>query len=130
MNDKERAELIRKGNEFFNNGNVEEAIKIFVRTKYRDGITRIADYYFYDKKLPLIAVKFYRLAKRTDKINEIFERMMYALGNGSAPTSKGGPGRKEAQPSALKVSPKLKILAEEILRNNEAPQNPENTKKN
>ncbi len=110
MDEKVRVQLIRKGNELFNNGDIDTAIKIFEKTGYRDGLTRVADYYFYDLKQPLVALKYYRMVNRRDKVNEIFERMMFALGRllGKKPAPVKLP--------PLKVSPKLKILAEEILR--------------
>ncbi len=115
MDQKVRIELIRKGNELFNRGDVIAAEKIFIKTGYRDGITRVADYYFYDKKMPLVALSLYKMVNRRDKVNEIYERMMYALGRlvGKTPPS----FKVELPP--LKVSPKLKILAEEILSRNE-----------
>jgi len=112
--EKKRVEMIRLGNELFNSGDIEKATEIFVNTGYRDGITRIADYYFFDKRLPLVALKYYQMVKRQDKVEEIHQRMMFAL---SKLLGKEQPKRVELPP--LKVSPKLKILAEEILRNNE-----------
>lgn len=116
MDSKERAEHIRRGNELFNNGEIDKAEKIFILTEYRDGLTRIADYYFFDKKLPLAALRFYKMVKREDKVKEIFDRMFYALGKllGKEDTQ----NKVELPP--LKISPKLKIYAEEILRDNEA----------
>ena len=113
MDSKERIEIIRKGNELFNNGEIEKAAALFIKTNYRDGLTRVADYYFFDKKLPLIALKYYKMVKREDKVKEIFERMVFALGKllGKDTTPK-------VELPPLKVHPKLKILAEEILRNN------------
>ena len=113
MDQKTRIELIRKGNEYFNKGEIDLAEKIFTQTQYKDGLTRIADYWFFDKRLPLIALKYYRMVGRTDKVNEIYDRMMYAFGRmmGKIP-----PPKVSLPP--LKVSPKLKIIAEEILRNN------------
>ena len=116
MDKKERVELIRKGNELFNNEKVDEASKIFLITKYIDGIIRVADYYFYDKRQPLIAVKFYKAANRQDKVNEIYERMVFALGK-----LLGKKQKVELPP--LKVSPKLKIYAEEILRRENSGEN-------
>lgn len=120
MDKKERAALIRKGNELFNNGQIDEAIKIFVKTGYKDGLARIGDLYYYDKKSPLLAFKFYKMANMHERVNEIFERMIFALGKWlgedkmkSAPM----PGKEKTIP--VKISPKLKILAEEILKNNE-----------
>jgi hypothetical protein len=117
MDSKERVELIRRGNELFNKGEISKAAALFVKTDYRDGLTRIADYLFYDKKQPLVALKYYRMVNRQDKVSEIFERMVFALGRLLGKES--APQLKVELPP-LKVSPKLKILAEEILRNNEA----------
>lgn len=115
MDKKERISLIRKGNEYFNNGDIKNALEIFVKTKYKDGLTRVADYYFYDKKLPLMAVKIYKMAGKIDKVDEIYDRMIMALGQ---LLGKEKPGPKVTLPP-LKISPKLKILAEEILRREE-----------
>ncbi len=120
MDDKSRVKLIRKGNELFNNGDIEKAIVIFVKTGYRDGITRVADYYFYEKRLPLNALPYYKMVNRQDKVDEINERMFFALGKML--------GKKENQKvelPPLKVPPKLKILAEEILRDQEKESNEE-----
>ncbi len=111
MDDKTRVELIRKGNELFNSGDIKGAAVLFVKTGYRDGITRVADHYFYDLRRPLVALKFYRMVNRQDKVNEIFERMVFALGR---LLGKDTPQPRVELPP-LKVSPKLKILAEEIL---------------
>jgi len=113
MDQKERVELIRDGNRLFNEGQIEKARDIFVKTSYRDGLTRIADYYFFDRKLPLLALRYYRMVNRQDRVREIYERMVYALNRLLGRT----PQKVELPP--LKVSPKLKILAEEILRKNE-----------
>jgi hypothetical protein len=111
MEQKQRVELIRKGNELFNKGDVETAAKAFIKTAYRDGLTRVADYYFFDRRLPLNALPYYRMANRQDKVNEIYERMFFALGR-----MIGGAQPIKVELPPLKVSPKLKIIAEEILR--------------
>lgn len=116
MEPKERAQLIRKGNELFNNGDIDTAAKVFIKTEYKDGLTRVADYYFFDRRLPLNALPYYRLANCKEKVDEIYERMLFAMGKML--------GREEKPPAKfklppLKVSPKLKILAEEILREHE-----------
>lgn len=115
MDPKERAELIRKGNEMFNNGDIAGATNIFVQTGYGDGLTRLADFYYYDRREPLVALKFYRMVNCQEKINEIFERVVYALGRMMG----GKPAEPKVELPPLKVSPKLKILAEEILREEE-----------
>ena len=113
MDQKQRIELIRKGNELFNKGEIDLAAKIFVKTGYRDGITRVADHFFYDKRLPLVALPYYKMVNCTEKVNEIYERMFFALGK---MIGKGKEQPRKVELPPLKVSPKLKILAEEILR--------------
>ncbi|MCL2479203.1 MAG: hypothetical protein FWF22_06860 [Treponema sp.] len=41
----DKAVLNRKGNLFFNNGDIESARRIFLTTGYSDGIVRVGDYY-------------------------------------------------------------------------------------
>ena len=114
MDEKERIALIRKGNEYFNQGKIKEAIEIFVKTNYKDGLQRIGDFYYYDKKLPLIALKFYKMSGSQKKIDEIMERMVFALGKWLGYDNiKDNPFKIKLPP--LKVSPKLKMLAQEIL---------------
>ncbi len=79
LTDKERVEYIRKGNEFFNDGKFKEAETIFMLTNYKDGILRIANRYYYELKKPLIALKFYYKIGAKEKIEEIRERMLFAL---------------------------------------------------
>ena len=93
-------------------------MKIFVQTKYGDGIMRIADYYFYDKKQPLIALKFYRMINRQDRIDEIYSRMMFAFKKMITQKKEETPPAEEKE-IEIKVHPRLKILAEEILRDND-----------
>ena len=120
LDNKERVALIRKGNELFNDGEIDKAVQIFIKTHYKDGLARAGDYYFYDKKSPLVAFKFYKMANMHDKVNEIFERMIFALsrwiGEDKVKDMPAPPG-KEFIP--VKISPKLKILAEEIIRDSE-----------
>ena len=118
MDKKQRVELIRKGNEYFNSGNITSAEKIFVACKYNDGLTRVADYFFYDKKMPLVALKYYKMVNRKDKVDEIFQRMMYALGRW-VKDEKSEPEIDGSTEIEVPVHPKLKILAEEIIRDNE-----------
>ncbi len=117
MDGKERTALIRQGNELFNRGEIRKAAELFMKTSYRDGLTRVGDHFYYDQKLPLVAVGYYRLAGAQDKVGEIFARMVLALGEWigrKKPDGTGEPAKVSLPP--LKVSPKLKILAEEILR--------------
>ena len=76
---KERLLLIRKGNEFFNGGDVDKAAKIFVATAYKDGLIRVGDYYYFDQKNPLKALTYYMEAQYEKRIRELFERIALVL---------------------------------------------------
>ncbi len=117
MESKERAAIIRQGNELFNQGKINEAMKLFVQADYGDGIMRVADWYFYDKKQPLIALKFYRMINRKDRIDEIYARMMFAFKK--IVTGKSDRPAEDNKEIEVKVHPKLRILAEEIIRDSE-----------
>jgi len=69
----QRAALIRKGNEAFNQKNFEMAKKIFLTTGYTDGLIRLGDYY-YSRRLPLEALRMYWLAPYPKKVNVLIER--------------------------------------------------------
>jgi hypothetical protein len=116
--------LARKGNECFNNGDITEAIKFFVKAGYRDGIMRVADHYYYDNRQPLVALKFYKMINRQDRIDEIHARMIFALGKWLKPSQEKDSDYERDKNSSdgeieVKIHPKLKILAEEIIRDNE-----------
>ncbi|MCX7679691.1 MAG: hypothetical protein N2316_10805 [Spirochaetes bacterium] len=116
MDEKTRVELIRHANELFNKGEIEKAAAIYEKTAYRDGLTRVGDYYFFDKKQPLYALKYYRLSGRSDMVQNIYERMVYALSLWLKAGDSTEIPKFEVKLPPLKVSPKLKMVAEEILR--------------
>jgi len=70
----QRVALIRKGNELFNAGRIDQAKRIFITTGYGDGLTRIGDYYF-DKDEPLEALRMYWLAPSPRKIENMMEQI-------------------------------------------------------
>ena len=76
---KERLILIRKGNELFNGGEIEKAARIFAATAYKDGLIRVGDYFYFDKKNPLKALEYYREAKFEKRIKELSERIVMVL---------------------------------------------------
>jgi predicted metal-dependent hydrolase len=76
---KERLLLIRKGNEIFNNGDIEKAAKIYTTTAYKDGLIRVGDYYYFDKKDVLKALHYYFEAKYEKRINEVLERIALVI---------------------------------------------------
>lgn len=69
-----RAALIRKGNEFFNRGELGLAGKIFSTTGYTDGLIRLGDRCFKDGK-PVDALRWYRLAPCPEKADALCARM-------------------------------------------------------
>ena len=124
MNNEEKVILVRKGNESFNKGDIKEAIKFFVKAGYRDGIMRVADHYFYDNKQPLVALKFYKMINRTDRIEEINARIMFAFGKLLKQSKEKSSDHERDKNSSedeieVKIDPKLKKLAEDIIRKNE-----------
>lgn len=61
LNPEQKVILNRKANIMFNNGNIEDARRIFITTGYSDGLTRVGDYYL-NKNESLKALKAYYLA--------------------------------------------------------------------
>ncbi len=78
LTSEQRAVLIRKGNALFNSGNFEVARKIFVTTKYTDGLIRMGDHYMALRD-PLEAFKMYHIAPAPDKSEELKGRMVAVL---------------------------------------------------
>lgn len=69
-----RIALIRKGNEFFNRGQVDLAKKIFLTTDYSDGLVRLGDRLMEEKK-PLEAFRMYWIAGHKRKRDAFVEKM-------------------------------------------------------
>lgn len=74
----QKSALIRKGNELFNAGNLEQAKRIFLTTGYTDGLVRVGDYY-YKKRDLFEAIRMYWLAPAPDKKEMIVEMMATAV---------------------------------------------------
>ena len=70
----DRAALNRKGNQFYNDGKIDIARRIFLTTGYTDGIIRIGDYYF-DNKDYLEALKMYEIAPSPEKKDFLIEKL-------------------------------------------------------
>lgn len=78
LSSEQRTLLIRKGNEFFNAGNIEQAKRIFLTTGYSDGLIRVGDYCL-EKNDPFEALRLYKLAPAPDKAEAIIEKMALAI---------------------------------------------------
>ncbi|MFP4364462.1 MAG: hypothetical protein ACLFR1_11420 [Spirochaetia bacterium] len=73
-----KSALIRKGNELYNNGKIDQAKRIFLTTGYSDGLIRLGDYYS-KKNDSLEALRMYWLAPAPDKVNAIIEKMVMII---------------------------------------------------
>jgi hypothetical protein len=74
----QKAVLNRKGNEMFNNGDVEGARRIFMTTGYSDGLSRVGDYYKSQNR-PLEALRMYWTAPDRHKSDPLIEQVAYML---------------------------------------------------
>jgi hypothetical protein len=74
LNKEDKVALIRKGNEYFNNGKIDIAKKIFITTGYSDGLIRLGDYYN-KKNKPFEALRMYYLAPDKKNADAIIEKM-------------------------------------------------------
>ena len=75
-----RAELVRKGNQAFNEKDYQKAREYFFQADYKDGMIRLGDHYMYERRLPLLAYGYYRRARAAAKMEDIHRRMVLALG--------------------------------------------------
>lgn len=74
LNSEQKAILNRRGNVFFNNGDIESARRIYLTTGYSDGLIRVGDEYA-KKKESLKALKMYVLAHNSSKAEPIYEKI-------------------------------------------------------
>ena len=70
----QKAALNRKGNAFFNQGEIETARRIFITTGYSDGLSRVGDYYA-SKGKELDALKLYWLAHNRRKADPLIQKL-------------------------------------------------------
>ena len=74
VNGAQRAALIRRGNEFFNAGNMEQAKRIFLTTRYTDGLVRLGDHYYKQHDF-LAALQMYVIAPNSKKKEYLIKKM-------------------------------------------------------
>ena len=72
LSSEQKVILNRKANIMFNNGNIEDARRIYITTGYSDGLTRVGNYYM-DKNQGLKALKAYYLAHNKRDAEPIYE---------------------------------------------------------
>ena len=73
-----RAALIRRGNELFNKGEIALAQRIFVTTRYSDGLIRLGDHYVKGGR-PLEALRAYWIAPAPDKAAVLVEKIAQVM---------------------------------------------------
>jgi hypothetical protein len=74
----QKALLNRKGNQKFNEGDIETAKKIFILTGYSDGLSRVGDYYKSQNR-PMEALRMYWMAPDRNKAGPLIEQAAYIL---------------------------------------------------
>ena len=67
------------GNAAFNEGDIQRAAKIFKAVQYQDGLIRLGDYYYFDKRQPLIAYGYYKQARHSKMIQKLTDGFVFAL---------------------------------------------------
>jgi len=79
MQEKDRIELIRQGNEAFNKKELARARECFLKADYQSGLIRLGDYYMYERRLPLLAYGYYKKAGARSKVEDLQRRMIGAF---------------------------------------------------
>ncbi len=74
LSSKDRAALIRKGNELFNKSQLPAAKRIFMTVRYADGLIRLGNHYMNEGN-PLEALRMFWLAGDRRRIEELSEQM-------------------------------------------------------
>ena len=74
----QKAALNRKGNQKFNDGDIEGARRIFLTTGYSDGMSRVGDNYK-SKERPLEALQMYWLAHDHKKADPLIEKLAFVM---------------------------------------------------
>jgi len=74
----DKAALNRKGNQKFNEGDIEGARRIFMTTGYSDGLSRVGDFYK-SKDRPLEALRMFWMAHDKRKLEPLIEKLAFSL---------------------------------------------------
>jgi hypothetical protein len=74
----QKAALNRKGNQLFNDGDIEGARRVFMTTGYSDGLSRVGDYYKSQSR-PLEALRMFWIAPDRTKSQPLIEQLAYIL---------------------------------------------------
>lgn len=74
LSSEDKVVLNRKGNIYFNQGDLLSARRLFITTGYSDGLTRVADVLYKDGK-ELDALKLYWLAHNKRKYEPLIQKL-------------------------------------------------------
>jgi hypothetical protein len=74
----QKAALNRKGNQKFNDGDIEGARRIFMTTGYSDGLSRVGDYYKQKNRF-IEALRMYWTAPDKKKSEPLIEKLAFVL---------------------------------------------------
>ncbi len=78
LTSEQKVGLNRKGNVLFNQGDIEQARRIFMTTGYSDGLTRVADVYVTQNR-EVDALKLYLLAHNKRKSDALLEKIAHLI---------------------------------------------------
>ena len=76
----DKAALNRKGNVFFNSGDIESARRIYLTTGYSDGLIRVGDYYRSQGRM-MDALRMYWIAPDRNKAESIILQLSVIIQN-------------------------------------------------
>ena len=79
MEASEKAMLVRRGNELFNNKDYKNALKIYLAVDNHGGIARIASIMEHEKKDRVTALKLYKKAKHHVNVEKLAYEMAQAI---------------------------------------------------
>lgn len=79
LTNSQKSELIRRGNELFNQGRFFEAGRIYTTVGYKMGLIRLGDLFYFEKQMPLVAYGFYRRANHKPMLDKIGDAFVFAL---------------------------------------------------
>ena len=74
LSTQQRAALIRKGNELYNQGKLVDAQRVFITARYSDGLVRLGEHYHKNKK-PLEAFRMFWQAGDSSRSEVMIEKM-------------------------------------------------------
>lgn len=74
ISSRDRVLLVRKGNELINNGQIDQARRVFLTIGYSAGLIRLGDYYM-ENGMVLEALKMYKAASAKGKVESMTEKM-------------------------------------------------------